>query len=53
MYGGVVCTGVWRGNMRGRDSFGDPGVDGRIMLGLIIRKCVVGVWTGLDWAGSG
>jgi len=49
MYGGVVCTGVWRGNMRGRDSLGDPGVAGRLMLGLIIRKCFVGVCTGLGW----
>jgi len=49
IYGGQVCTGVWWGNMRGRDCWGDPGVDGRIILGLIIRKCVLGVWTVLGW----
>ena len=46
---GQVCTGVWWGNMRGRDCWGDPGVDGRIILGSIIRKFIVGVWAGLGW----
>jgi hypothetical protein len=27
----------------------DPGVDGRIILRRIFRKCDVGVWTGLSW----
>jgi len=35
--------------MRGRDSLGDPDIAWRIILGLIIRKCVVGVCTGLGW----
>ena len=26
-----------------------PGVDGRIKLRRIFRKCDVGVWTGLSW----
>ena len=33
--------GVYRvlvGNLRERDHFEDPGVDGRIILGLIFRK---------------
>jgi hypothetical protein len=41
--------GVYRvlvANMRVRDHWGDPGVDGRIILGWIFRKWDVGVWTG-------
>jgi hypothetical protein len=30
---GEVCTGFWWGNLRERDCWGDPGVDGRIILG--------------------
>jgi hypothetical protein len=43
-----VCR-VLVGNLRGRDYWGDPGVDGRIILGLIFRRWDVGVWTGLGW----
>jgi hypothetical protein len=32
-----------------RDHWGDPGVDGRIMLGWIFKKWDVGVRTGLGW----
>jgi hypothetical protein len=46
---GEVCTGFWWGNMRERDRWGDPGVDGRIMLGGIFKKCDVGVMSGLGW----
>jgi hypothetical protein len=35
--------------LRERDRCGDPGVDGRIMLGLIFKKCDVCVRTGLGW----
>jgi hypothetical protein len=35
--------------MKERDQFGDPGVDGRIILRRIFRKCDVGAWTGLIW----
>jgi hypothetical protein len=44
-----VCTGFWWGNLRERDGWGDPGVDGRIMLGWIFKKWDVGVRTGLGW----
>jgi len=42
------CTGCWWGNLRERDHWRDPGIDGRIILGWIFRKWDVGVWTGLD-----
>jgi hypothetical protein len=29
---GEACTGFWWGNLRERDHWGDPGVDGRIIL---------------------
>jgi len=40
--------GSWLGNRRERDRWGDLGVDGWIILGLISRRLVVGMWTGLD-----
>ena len=39
-------TGFWWGNLRERGRLGDPGVDGRIILRLIFRRCDVG---GMDW----
>jgi hypothetical protein len=42
--GHIACmeesTGVYRvcGNLRERDHLEDPGIDGRIILGLIFRK---------------
>jgi len=41
-----VCTGFWWGNLRVGDHWGDPGVDGRIILGWIFGNWDVGVWTG-------
>ena len=35
---GEECTGCWWGNPRGRDRWGDPGVDGRIILGWTFRR---------------
>ena len=46
---GESCTGFWWGNLGERDHWGDPGVDGRIILRWIFRKWDVGVWTGSSW----
>jgi hypothetical protein len=37
------------GNLRERDHWGDPAVDGKIILRRIFRKWDVGVWTGMSW----
>jgi hypothetical protein len=39
----------WWGNLRERDHFGDPGIDGRIILRWVFRKWDVGVWNGSSW----
>jgi hypothetical protein len=41
-----ACIGIMWGNLRERDHWEDPGVDGRIILRRIFRKWDVGVWTG-------
>jgi hypothetical protein len=44
--------GVYRflvGKPEKKDHWGDPHVDGRIILRWIFRKWNVGVWTGLSW----
>ena len=46
---GEVCTGFWLGNLRERDHWGDPDVDGRIILGWIFRKWEGVVGTGWSW----
>jgi hypothetical protein len=37
------------GNLRERNSWGDPGVDGMIMIRWIFKKWDVGVMSGLGW----
>jgi hypothetical protein len=41
-----VCTGFWLGSLRERDHWGDPDVDGRIILRWIFRKWEGFVGTG-------
>jgi len=45
---GEVCTGFGRGNRRERDQWGDPDVDGWIILRWICGKWE-GVETGWSW----
>ena len=40
---------VWWGNLRERDHLENPGLNGRIILRCIFKKCDVGVWTGSSW----
>jgi hypothetical protein len=47
--GEMACTGIWWGNLTERYQWGDPGVDGKIILKCIFWKFGVGVWTGLGW----
>jgi hypothetical protein len=35
---GKACTGFWWGNLRERYQWGDPSVDGRIILRLLFKK---------------
>jgi hypothetical protein len=44
-----VCTGFWWENVRERDYWEDPGVDGRVILRWIFKNWDVVVWTGLSW----
>jgi hypothetical protein len=44
-----VCTGFRWGNLRERDVWGDPDVDGRIILAWIFKTWDAGVRTGLGW----
>jgi hypothetical protein len=46
---GGVCTVFWWVNPRERDHWGDPDVDGRIILRWIFRKWEEVVGTGWRW----
>jgi hypothetical protein len=41
--------GVYGGNLREKDLWEDPGVDGRLIVRWIFRKWDVWIWTGLGW----
>jgi hypothetical protein len=43
---GEVCTGFWWGNLKERDRWGEPGVNGRIIFKVDLQD-VGGV--GMDW----
>jgi hypothetical protein len=46
---GKVYREFWWGNLREKDLLKVPGVDGKIILRRIFRKCVGRVWIGLSW----
>jgi hypothetical protein len=46
---GEMCTGFLWENLKERDQWGDPDVDGRIILRWIFTKWYVELWTGLRW----
>jgi hypothetical protein len=46
---GEGCTGLWWGNLTERDHWGDPDVDGRIILRRSFIKWDVGVWAESSW----
>jgi hypothetical protein len=41
------------GKPEGKSHWGNPGIDGRIILRWIFRKWDVGVWTESSWLGIG
>jgi len=46
---GEAYSGFWWGNLRDRDHWGDPGVDGRIIFRWVFRKLDVEISTGSSW----
>jgi len=46
---GEVCTGFWWGNLRGIVHWGDPDVDGKIIVIWMFRKWEGVVGTGWSW----
>jgi hypothetical protein len=42
-------TGYWWRNLRDRDHLEDPGVDRKVILRWISRKCFVWILTGSKW----
>jgi hypothetical protein len=50
---GAMYAGFWWGNVRERDHLEDPGIDGRIILRLIVKTWNMGTWTGSIWLRKG
>ena len=44
-----MYKGFWWGNLRERDHLGVLGVNGRIILKFIFKKCDGWQWTGSIW----
>jgi hypothetical protein len=47
--GGEAYTGFWWGNLREREHFGVPEIDGRKLIKWIFRNWDVGAWTESSW----
>jgi hypothetical protein len=45
----TTVKGFWWGNLRGKDPWGDPDIDGRIILRWIFKKLKGVVGTGWSW----
>jgi len=45
----TCVQGFGGGNLREKDHWEDPNVDGRIILRCIYRKWAVEAWTGSSW----
>jgi hypothetical protein len=45
----VACARYWWGNLKKRYQWGDPGVDGKMILRWLFRKWNVGEWNDLSW----
>jgi len=52
-FGGEVHAGFCCGNLRERDQFEDPGVDGSIILGGSSGSVKIGAWTGSSFFRTG
>ena len=53
VWGGRGVHGFWWGNLRERDHWRDPDVDGRILLRWIFRKWDVRACSELNWLRTG
>jgi hypothetical protein len=49
----IYYCAFWWGDLRERNHVGVAGVDGRIILRRIFRKCDVGAWTEWSWLRTG
>jgi len=50
---GRMHTGFWWRHLRERDHLEDPGVDWRIILGIIFTKWDGEAWTEISWLSIG
>ena len=48
-----VCTGFWWGSLKEEDHWGDPDVDGRMVLRRTFRKWEGRLGTGWSWLRTG